>query len=114
MADGYGVGTAISNTPTINFALDIVEVEGVPVTKRGKMSGRKRVLRCPTCQRLLVRPEGKESVSCECGRCEDLLLPLTQEGAVVRSLAPVAELRDYVLAQLGALPPEKSGSRAER
>ncbi len=109
LADGYGVGTAISNAPTINFALDIVEVEGVPVTKRGKLSGRKRVLRCPTCQRLLVKPAASnEPVVCEEGNaCEDLLLPLTEYGKLVRPLPPVAELRDYVLAQLGALPPQE-------
>ena len=47
--DGYGVGTAISNAKTIDLALDIVEIEGKPFTKRGKKSGRKQVLRCETC-----------------------------------------------------------------
>ncbi len=35
-ADGYGVGTAIANARTIDLALDIVEVDGKPVAKRGK------------------------------------------------------------------------------
>jgi len=46
VADAYGVGTAISNAPVLNFAMDIVEVDGRPVAKRGKMSGRKEVFRC--------------------------------------------------------------------
>jgi len=44
VADAYGVGTAISNAPTINFAMDIVEIEGKPIAKRGKMAGGERYL----------------------------------------------------------------------
>ena len=34
-ADAYGVGTAVSNAPVIDFSLDIVEVDGQPRAKRG-------------------------------------------------------------------------------
>ncbi len=99
-ADGYGVGTAISNAPTINFALDIVEVEGVPFTKRGKMSGRKSVIYCPVCGLTRVVPAGQEHV-CRCGGEDvEMLQPLTRQGAVVRQLPPIEKLRDYVLHQL--------------
>jgi nicotinate phosphoribosyltransferase len=99
-ADGYGVGTAISSAPTINFALDIVEVEGVPFTKRGKMSGRKSVIYCPVCRLTRVVPAGQEG-ACRCGG-EDvpMLQPLTRAGAVVRDLPPIGALREYVLQQL--------------
>jgi len=33
-ADAYGVGTAISNAPVIDFSMDIVEVDGKPLAKR--------------------------------------------------------------------------------
>ncbi len=46
-ADGFGVGTSLSNAPTIDFAMDLVEVEGRPAAKRGKFSGRKDLRRCP-------------------------------------------------------------------
>ena len=46
-ADGFGVGTSLSNAPTIDFALDLVEVEGKPAAKRGKFGGRKDLQRCP-------------------------------------------------------------------
>jgi len=39
VADGYGVGTSIANAPVLNFALDIMEIEGRPMAKRGKWSG---------------------------------------------------------------------------
>jgi len=45
VVDGYGVGTAIANAPVLNFALDIMEIEGRAMAKRGKWSGAKDVLR---------------------------------------------------------------------
>ena len=102
-ADGYGVGTAISNAPVVNLALDIVEVEGKPLTKRGKLSGRKSLLRCPDCAERRTVPAGEQAV-CRCGRpMADMLLPLTENGKPVREMRPIGELREYVLAQLSAL-----------
>jgi nicotinate phosphoribosyltransferase len=46
-ADGFGVGTSLSNAPTVDFAMDIVEVDGKPAAKRGKFGGRKDLQRCP-------------------------------------------------------------------
>src|SRR5881396_540776 len=45
--DGFGIGTSLSNAPTIDFALDLVEVDGKPAAKRGKFGGRKDLARCP-------------------------------------------------------------------
>ena len=45
--DGFGVGGYVSNADPVNFALDIVEVEGQPAAKRGKLSGTKQVFRTP-------------------------------------------------------------------
>jgi nicotinate phosphoribosyltransferase len=42
-ADAFGVGGAIANAPVIDFAMDIVEIEGEPKAKRGKRSGKKQV-----------------------------------------------------------------------
>jgi nicotinate phosphoribosyltransferase len=41
--DAFGVGGAIANAPVIDFAMDIVEIDGVPKAKRGKRSGAKQV-----------------------------------------------------------------------
>jgi nicotinate phosphoribosyltransferase len=41
--DAFGIGGAIANAPVIDFALDIVEIEGKPKAKRGKRSGVKQV-----------------------------------------------------------------------
>src|SRR5207302_10769359 len=38
--DGFGDETSVSNAPSIDFALDIVEADGKPVATRGKLGGR--------------------------------------------------------------------------
>ncbi len=47
VADGFGVGSYITNADPVDFALDIVEVDGEPTAKRGKLSGKKAVYRTP-------------------------------------------------------------------
>ena len=49
LVDGYGIGTSISNAPVVDFSMDIIEVNGEPLAKRGKCSGAKKVLRCSKC-----------------------------------------------------------------
>src|SRR5437879_5859929 len=45
VVDAYGVGTSIANAPVVSFALDIMEIEGRPMAKRGKWSGAKEDFR---------------------------------------------------------------------
>jgi nicotinate phosphoribosyltransferase len=100
VADAYGVGTSISNAPVMNFAMDIVEVDGVPIAKRGKMSGRKAVYRCVRCGGTQVVPAGAPRSAC-CGEePESLLQPLIQDGRLVRTLPDVHAIREQVLAGL--------------
>ncbi|PSP25033.1 nicotinate phosphoribosyltransferase [Halobacteriales archaeon QH_10_65_19] len=47
VADGFGVGSHVSNADPLDFALDIVTVEGRPAAKRGKLGGAKQVYRTP-------------------------------------------------------------------
>jgi nicotinate phosphoribosyltransferase len=43
IVDAFGVGGAIANAPVVDFAMDIVSIEGVSCAKRGKKSGTKQV-----------------------------------------------------------------------
>ena len=45
VVDGFGVGGAVANADPVDFALDIVEVDGEPAAKRGKLSGAKQAYR---------------------------------------------------------------------
>jgi len=42
LVDGFGIGSAVTNADPIDFGLDIIEVDGEPISKRGKLSGVKR------------------------------------------------------------------------
>lgn len=103
LVDAYGVGTSISNAPVINFAMDIVEVEGRPFTKRGKKAGAKQVWRCKGCLwgvTLPARAEGPKKCEKCGGEVEPLLRPLTEGGRIVADLPSPQEIRNYVLSQL--------------
>jgi nicotinate phosphoribosyltransferase len=103
VANGYGVGTAISNAPVINFAADIVEIEGKPVAKRGKWSGRKQVLACPTCGSRRIVPAGRQQ-RCECGgEMTGVLETWLRKGALSQPPPPPAAIRERVLKQLERL-----------
>ncbi len=101
IVDGFGVGRCISNAPTIDFSLDIVEVEGRPFAKRGKLSGGKQVVRCGSCAHRTVVPEAKSTQPCRCGSpTEHLLLPAMKEGRVVAPALTPRELREKVKDQV--------------
>ena len=108
-AQGFGVGTSISNAPTIDYAMDIVEMEGQPVAKKGKFGGRKEVFRCPHCLMYQVIPAPKAAASPPlCPHCqkamEPLLKPYLRKGERVKDIPPVDQIRHYVLDQLKKVP----------
>jgi nicotinate phosphoribosyltransferase len=102
VVDAFGVGTSISNAPVVDYAMDIMEIEGKPMAKRGKWSGAKEVLRCRRCHSGKVVPLGARVVgSCNCGgRFIKLLKPLMKRGKVVRRLPKPKAIRRAVLNQL--------------
>ena len=112
VADAYGVGTSIANAPALNFALDIMEIEGKPMAKRGKRSGSKQVYRCPACFNRLVVPAHRPVDRCSCGGDhEPLIKPLLANGTLVRDLPPPRTIRESVLEQLRRV--ELRASRTE-
>ncbi len=108
VVDAYGVGTSITNARVIDFAMDIVEIDGKPLAKRGKMSGSKSVLRCSNClqDQMIPFPSTKQPSRmskrrCSCGgRLHEMLIPLIQKNSVVQDLPSPQAIRDYVLQQL--------------
>lgn len=113
VADGYGVGTSISSAPVVNFAMDIVEIEGQPVTKRGKHSGRKQLWACPACGSRRVLPHSKPPSVCECG-AEPLgmVQPLISRGELCIKRPEVREIKAYCADQLARFTDGRIGPRA--
>jgi nicotinate phosphoribosyltransferase len=124
VVDAFGVGTSISNAPVLDFAMDIVEVEGRPLAKRGKWSGAKDLLVCPVCGARRVSPLGTGSEPCSCegtysfllpgeeskiepcsceGEMKSILSPLIEDGRVVRKAKRASEIRDYALSRIKGL-----------
>ena len=79
VADGFGVGSYVSNADPLDFALDIVEVDGEPAAKRGKLTGTKAVYRTGDGGHHigLADREGPADA-------ESLMEPLLRDGEVVR------------------------------
>ncbi len=104
-AEAFGVGTSVSNAPTIDFAMDIVEVEDKPSAKRGKLCCKKQVWRCPDCMVDVITLYGGEMPKCpKCGGdMEPMLKPLISKGKIVGELKKPSEIREYVLKQLEKL-----------
>lgn len=107
VVDGYGIGTSISNAPVVDYAMDIMEVEGKPLSKRGKWSGSKRVLSCPKCGERRTVPNDKKRYLCSCGhRFEDILIPVLDRGRYFIKPEPPSKIRKRVIESLKSLPIE--------
>ena len=107
LVSGYGIGTAISNAPVVDYAMDIMEVEGRPFSKVGKWGGSKRVVKCAGCgERQIVpnRPVIKQAV-CRCGAViEDILVPVMEEGRALIAAEDASEIRRRTLRNTDGLP----------
>lgn len=104
-ADGFGIGTSVSNAPTIDYALDIVEINSKPLAKRGKLSGMKQLYRCMRCFSYIVTKYSEKPIKCgKCGgQMEPLIKKVIEKGEVVIDFPDVHETREYVLTQLGKI-----------
>jgi nicotinate phosphoribosyltransferase len=98
VVDGYGVGTSISNAPVVDFAMDIVEVDGKPLAKRGKWSGSKRVIACARCGERKVIPNDIFGSTCSCGGVfNDLMVPALDHGQQLMKVESPTRVRQGVL-----------------
>jgi len=97
VVDAYGVGTSISSAPVLDYAMDIVEIEGVPIAKRGKRSGEKQLYKnIKTGERLVLPAQQKFQKK----GYEPMLKPFWSKGTLQRKLKDPHTIRQYVLDQL--------------
>ncbi len=82
VVDGFGVGSFISNAEPVDFGLDIVEREGEPISKRGKLSGVKSVYRDG--DEHVVQQASADAPSSD---ARPLLEPLIEDGEVIREFS---------------------------
>ncbi len=98
-AIGFGIGTSISSAPSIDFAMDIVEIDGKPLSKRGKFSGRKNVFRCPKCHAFKVSKMNSEICPVDHNEMVNLSTRIIENGKI-NYKENLNETRNYVLRQL--------------
>lgn len=80
VVDGFGVGSYITNADPVDFALDVVAVDGEPISKRGKLSGEKAVYRTADGHHAIMQRNATSPAD-----AEPLLEPLIRDGEIVRS-----------------------------
>ena len=98
---GFGVGTSISNAPTLDLSMDVVEKDGLPISKRGKFGGRKFAYRCPQCFEMGVSLKPDDRIKCGCGCGMEMIeTEVLRDGKRVGKERTPSEIRESVLKQL--------------
>ncbi|MBU2562995.1 MAG: nicotinate phosphoribosyltransferase [Actinomycetia bacterium] len=99
----FGVGTAISGAKVLDFSLDIVEIEGKKISKRGKMSGAKKVIRCQNCfsDRIILEDRKVSDYRCvECnGIYKDIFIDAVKEGKILYDFPQASGIRKNAIGQ---------------
>ncbi|MBU4314671.1 MAG: nicotinate phosphoribosyltransferase [Actinobacteria bacterium] len=99
----FGVGTAISGAKVLDFSLDIVEIEGKKISKRGKMSGAKKVIRCQNCfsDRIILEDRKVSDYRCvECnGIYKDIFIDAVKEGEILYDFPQASDIRKNAIGQ---------------
>ncbi|HPI93342.1 MAG TPA: nicotinate phosphoribosyltransferase [Deltaproteobacteria bacterium] len=103
VVDSFGVGTQISSAATLDFSMDVVAIDGKPLSKRGKNSGMKDVLRCRECMKDYVVPSGTHR-QCACSGITEPVLRTVMAGGVLTVEPPSArQVRGLAMEQLERL-----------
>jgi len=97
---GFGIGTAISSAPVIDFAMDIVNIQGKDKTKKGKYSGNKNVFRCGRCHSFVVSTNSSVKCPRDGSEMENIYEKVIDNGKLLYK-EKIEESRKYVLDQLG-------------
>ncbi|HDP25738.1 MAG TPA: nicotinate phosphoribosyltransferase [Deltaproteobacteria bacterium] len=110
VVDAFGVGTQLTSAATLDFSMDIVEIEGKPHAKRGKWSGKKSVLRCEKCMQDYVVPFGVTR-PCQCqAPTTETLKPILIDGRLTEELPLAAHIRKRALGEVERLRANRSES----
>jgi len=103
IVDAFGIGTAISGASVIDFSLDIVEIEGEKIAKRGKMSGVKKVLRCSSCFSDKVVLENRKASNYKCDKCnsvyKEIFIDAIKDGKILYDFQSASNIRENVMKQ---------------
>ena len=97
--DGFGVGSYLSNAPTIDFGLDLISVyrnaKWIHAAKRDRLNGKKKVWRCSKCLIDLITLQNANPPSCP--KCEKQMSPamiqFIKDGEIIEEIPPPEKIR---------------------
>lgn len=98
IVDVFGVGSEIASSKPFDFSMDIVEVDGKPLAKRGKESGAKALLFCPQCLLREIAPKRIPFPPCpSClGKRQNMLEKVLEGGKRLTREIPLKERPAFV------------------
>ncbi|MEN3043740.1 MAG: nicotinate phosphoribosyltransferase [Candidatus Hydrothermales bacterium] len=101
-ADGFGVGTSLSNAKVIDYAMDITEVEGKPCAKKGKFGGRKKPFICEKDRIVIVEEFNKDSSLCpKCKKgMRSAFIKYMEDGNILHEFENISKVRKRVIENL--------------
>lgn len=104
IVDGFGVGTYISNAPSIDFSGKVVELiypngERIPRAKRGDISGKKQVYRNWETFEDVIQLDRSRPLE----NYEPLLKVVMEKGKITKEFLSPREIRERTLKQLSLL-----------
>jgi nicotinate phosphoribosyltransferase len=103
IVDSFGIGTAISSARVMDFSLDIVEIEGKKIAKRGKKSGAKKVLRCKNCFNDQIVLEDRKASEYRCFKCgssfSDVFVSALDNGKLLYNFPAAEDIRKTAIRQ---------------
>lgn len=83
--EAFGIGTSIASAKPVDFAMDIVNIEDVNKTKRGKFSGIKNVLRCDKCYKVKTVLNNINEEKCDCGgTMKNIMEKYIENGKIIK------------------------------
>ena len=89
IVDAFGVGGAIANAPVIDFSMDIVERNGMPVSKRGKKGGVKQVYLCKDATRVILPAASEQPPGATA-----LIVPALKDGCRISPETPQEKMQN--------------------
>ncbi len=104
VADSFGVGTRLASAKVFDFALKIVEVEGIPKAKVSNYPGRKIVYRKVDNGEIHDIVTLTENPELEENGYRRMLKQVMKKGIIIEDMPTPHTIREYVKEQLETLP----------
>jgi nicotinate phosphoribosyltransferase len=97
--DGFGIGTSISNAKVMDYSMDIVEIEGKPISKKGKKSSFKYAFQCNNCLNMVPSINKDSEIYCPyCNiQMNNITIKYIERGRLIQNYETTDEIRNRII-----------------